>query len=164
MTRYVDSLESPLGLLRIEADETHVLAVLYDRAEGLAGQPNDVTHKCKSQLSEYFKGERTVFDVSFKLQGTAFQDSVWTALLEIPFGKTATYGEQAMRLQKPKAVRAVGAANGRNKINIIVPCHRVIGSSGSLIGYGGGLERKRWLLDHENSVAKASSDRHSNDA
>lgn len=104
----------------------------------------------KKELAEYFDGERTSFDVQLHTPGTEFQNLAWAGLLKIPFGETASYKEQAEKIGKPKAVRAVGTANGCNRISIIIPCHRVIGSDGTLTGYGGGLERKRWLLDHEN--------------
>ena len=101
------------------------------------------------QLREYFAGERTVFDLPLAPEGTAFQRLVWTALTKIPFGETRTYGQQASLIKRPSASRAVGAANGRNPIGIIVPCHRVIGTNGSLTGYAGGLAMKQWLLEHE---------------
>jgi methylated-DNA-[protein]-cysteine S-methyltransferase len=104
------------------------------------------------QLGEYFAGERREFDLELELGGTPFQQRVWNALREIPYGETRTYGEQAKRIGSPSAVRAVGLANGQNPIGIIVPCHRVIGADGSLIGYGGGLENKRRLLDLEAGV------------
>jgi methylated-DNA-[protein]-cysteine S-methyltransferase len=101
------------------------------------------------QLEEYFAGQRTAFDLPLKLIGTEFQRRVWTELTRIPYGETISYGELARRLGQPGAARAVGLANGRNPVGIIVPCHRVIGASGDLTGYGGGLHRKRQLLDHE---------------
>jgi methylated-DNA-[protein]-cysteine S-methyltransferase len=103
----------------------------------------------RTQLDEYFAGARLEFDLPLDAQGTPFQRRVWTALAEIPFGQTISYAELARRVGDVKAVRAVGAANGRNPIPIIVPCHRVIGANGSLVGFGGGLERKQWLLEHE---------------
>jgi len=103
----------------------------------------------KPQLAAYFRGETVVFAVDLDLEGTAFQKSVWRALLEIEYGETTSYAEIARRIGRPKAVRAVGLANGRNPVSIIVPCHRVIGSNGSLTGYGGGIERKQFLLDLE---------------
>jgi methylated-DNA-[protein]-cysteine S-methyltransferase len=106
------------------------------------------------QLDAYFAGELTDFDVSLRLKGTAFQRRVWSALTEIPYGETRSYGELAKRIGEPAAFRAVGLANGRNPVAIIVPCHRVIGSSGALVGYGGGLDRKRLLLDLERSHAE----------
>ena len=103
----------------------------------------------EDQLAAYFAGERTDFDVPLAMEGTDFQRRVWAALREIPYGETISYGELARRVGNPKASRAVGLANGRNPIGVIVPCHRVVGATGSLTGYGGGIERKRWLLDHE---------------
>lgn len=105
------------------------------------------------QLEEYFEGRLTAFDVELALAGTPFQLTVWKALCEIPYGQTISYGELARRLGNPAAVRAVGLANGRNPVSVIVPCHRVVGADGSLTGYGGGLENKRRLLDLESSVA-----------
>jgi AraC family transcriptional regulator, regulatory protein of adaptative response / methylated-DNA-[protein]-cysteine methyltransferase len=105
--------------------------------------------KLKKQLEEYFGGSRKAFDVPLAMPGTAFQQAVWQELLTIPFGKTRSYADQAIALQKPTAVRAVANANGMNRISILVPCHRIIGSDGSLTGYGGGLWRKQWLLDLE---------------
>lgn len=105
-----------------------------------------------AQLDQYFAGERTAFDLELAPEGTAFQRRVWQALREIPFGSTTSYGALARGLGRPDAARAVGAANGSNPIGIVIPCHRVIGSDGSLTGYGGGLERKRWLLDFEASM------------
>ena len=104
---------------------------------------------CMSELNEYFKGERTHFSVPLDTQGTEFQQSVWRALMGVEFGKTKSYLDIAQAINNPKAVRAVGAANGKNPISIIVPCHRVIGASGKLTGYAGGLDRKEWLLKHE---------------
>lgn len=107
----------------------------------------------RSQLDEYFAGTRTSFELPLRPAGTAFQLQVWNELLNIPCGETATYAGIAARLGKPTAIRAVGAANGRNPISIIVPCHRVVGADGSLTGYAGGLECKKWLLEHEAGVA-----------
>ncbi|MEO1023598.1 MAG: methylated-DNA--[protein]-cysteine S-methyltransferase [Bacteroidota bacterium] len=152
MNLFYDRLDSPIGALTIEADEDVVLKILFDWDE-VEIRPNAVTDQCKTQLEEYFNGVRTEFDVPLRFNGTAFQEQVWNALLPVPFGETATYGEQAKKINNPKAVRAVGAANGQNVLNIIVPCHRIIGSNGSLTGYGGGMERKRWLLVHEQRVA-----------
>jgi methylated-DNA-[protein]-cysteine S-methyltransferase len=106
----------------------------------------------RRQLGEYFAGERTRFDLPLRMNGTDFQREVWTALLDIGYGHTESYGELAQRIGKPDAVRAVGLANGRNPISVVVPCHRVIGASGSLTGYGGGLDRKRFLLELEAGV------------
>jgi len=105
----------------------------------------------RTQLEEYFAGERTSFDLRLDPHGTPFQKRVWKALLGVGFGRTASYGEIAREIGRPEASRAVGAANGKNPIAIIVPCHRIIGSSGALVGYAGGLPRKKWLLAHERS-------------
>ncbi|GIH15333.1 methylated-DNA--protein-cysteine methyltransferase [Rugosimonospora africana] len=109
------------------------------------------------QLTEYFDGGRTTFDVPLALGGTAFQRIVWAALRDIPYGETVSYGELAERIGRPTASRAVGLANGRNPVSIIVPCHRVVGSTGDLTGYGGGIERKRYLLDFERGQATGAS-------
>jgi methylated-DNA-[protein]-cysteine S-methyltransferase len=108
-----------------------------------------VLERTAEQLAEYFAGERREFDLPLAARGTGFQEIVWRALLAIPFGETCSYGEIAKAIGRPSASRAVGAANGRNPISIIIPCHRVIGSTGELTGYGGGMDNKRWLLDHE---------------
>lgn len=113
----------------------------------------------REQLDQYFAGQRTSFTLPLAAEGTAVQQSVWRQLIAIPFGETRTYGEIARIIGNPKASRAVGAANGRNPISIIVPCHRVIGSNGALTGFGGGIERKQWLLAHEAHVrAQAATD------
>lgn len=112
-----------------------------------------VLEECTRQLDEYFSGNRDHFTLPLKQPGTDFQQRVWAELLHIPFGRTLTYRELSKRLGDVKAIRAVGSANGKNQLAILVPCHRVIGSDGSLTGYAGGLARKKWLLDHENKVA-----------
>jgi methylated-DNA-[protein]-cysteine S-methyltransferase len=111
-----------------------------------------------AQLAEYFAGRRLAFDLPLAPVGTPFQLKVWSALREIPYGRTTTYGQIATGLGQPTASRAVGLANGRNPIAVIVPCHRVIGANGSLTGFGGGLPRKRWLLEHEQSVRAAAGE------
>lgn len=122
------------------------------QARIIAGE-NHYIKQAKNEISEYFNGERKIFDVKVHTPGTDFQNSVWNCLRKIPFGETATYKQQAKRIEKPKAIRAVTTANGFNRISIIVPCHRVIGTNGHLTGYGGGIERKRWLLNHESRKA-----------
>ena len=117
-------------------------------AQIIAGE-NHYIKQVKREIAEYFSGRRKIFEVKLHAPGTDFQNSVWEALMEIPFGKTSTYQRQAERINKPNAVRAVGTANGCNRISIVVPCHRVIGKNGDLTGYGGGIERKRWLIEHE---------------
>ena len=154
--KYFDRLESPIGTLSIEADESHLLSVLFalkhEENNARRSRPNSIVEECKTQLQGYFKRQRTEFDLPLRLVGTPFQKQVWNVLLEIPFGETTTYGAQAVRSGHPNAIRAVGTANGRNQIAIIVPCHRVVGANGKLTGYGGGIERKRWLLEHEQDL------------
>lgn len=127
--------------------ECEDIAVLFDTPAGYGR--NKHLRALRKQLKEYFKGKRKEFTVPLVIQGTEFQRAVWKELQKIPFGITRTYLEQAKSLNNPKSVRAVANAHGTNRIAIIIPCHRVIGSDGSLTGYGGGLERKRWLIDHE---------------
>jgi methylated-DNA-[protein]-cysteine S-methyltransferase len=149
-------IDSPVGLLTLVSigDE---LAGLYleqhrhrPELETFGTRDDSVLPAVTEQLHEYFEGGRTTFDIPLRTNGTPFQEKVWNALKDIPYGETTTYGELAARLgMPPGASRAVGLANGKNPISIIVPCHRVVGSTGSLTGYGGGLERKQQLLDHE---------------
>ncbi|HEY4188648.1 MAG TPA: methylated-DNA--[protein]-cysteine S-methyltransferase [Polyangia bacterium] len=153
-------IESPIGLLRIVEDEGALRSLdtvkhrTFDtRPCGEPGQ-SALLKRCARQLEEYFAGARATFDLPLRLEGTAFQQRVWQALLTIPFGETRSYAEQARAIGRPTATRAVGAANGRNPISIIVPCHRVIGSDGSLTGYAGGEPTKRWLLTHEGGTAR----------
>ena len=113
---------------------------------------NAHTEQAKQEVAGYFAGARKTFDLKLHTPGTDFQQQVWGALQKIPYGETASYAEQAERIGNPKAVRAVARANGMNRIAIVIPCHRVIGSDGSLTGYAGGLERKRWLLRHEGAI------------
>ncbi|MBU2760267.1 bifunctional transcriptional activator/DNA repair enzyme AdaA [Acidithiobacillus sulfurivorans] len=121
-------------------------------AKIIAGE-NQHMKKAKKEIAEYFNGQRKTFDVKLQMPGTDFQNLVWECLREIPYGKTSTYQQQAEKINKPKAVRSVASANGFNRISIIVPCHRVIGKNGKLTGYGGGIERKRWLIEHERQYA-----------
>jgi len=156
-----DVMPSPVGDLMLVATDARLTGVYFtphpdDRARSggwsraRGGTPADaILERTRTQLEKYFAGATTTFDVPLGPDGTPFQTRVWDALCMIPYGETISYGELARRLGEPKAMRAVGAANGRNPIPIIVPCHRVIGADGSLTGYGGGMERKRWLLAHE---------------
>jgi len=116
------------------------------------GTPGELLAQARAQLDQYFDRKRTGFDLPLDLAGTPFQIEVWQALRTIPYGSTISYGELARRVRSPNGSRAVGAANGRNPVAIIVPCHRVIGANGDLTGFGGGMERKRWLLEHESGV------------
>jgi methylated-DNA-[protein]-cysteine S-methyltransferase len=151
VTTFTTTIDSPVGPLVLTSDGTALTGVLFDPDV----DPTWSTGKCAvldrtaAQLGEYFAGERTEFDLPLRPTGAPFQLQVWEALLTIPYGETASYGEIAREIGHPTAFRAVGAANGQNPIAIIVPCHRVIGSNGSLTGYGGGLPTKRALLDLE---------------
>ncbi len=146
-------MESPIGPLTLSGSGD-VLSGLYMESHAPAAPPvpagavrdDTAFAAARAQLAEYFAGERTGFDLPLRLTGTPFQVDVWEALRAIPYGETVSYGELARRIGRPAAVRAVGLANGRNPVSIVVPCHRVIGANGSLTGYGGGLDRKRHLL------------------
>jgi methylated-DNA-[protein]-cysteine S-methyltransferase len=141
---HVAYYESPIGLLEVKGGERGVSAVAF------------VDTLCLTQLDEYFQGRRRTFSVKLDLGGTAFQNKVWRALRAIGFGKTASYKDIAVTVGNPAATRAVGGANHRNPVSIIVPCHRVVGSDGRLTGYGGGLWRKEWLLRHEGNERSSS--------
>lgn len=150
-------IKSPVGITLIEGDETGVCKILvYDKDIEPSKKIPPVLKAAVIQLNEYFEGKRTNFDFPINPQGTEFQKRVWDSLLEIPYGKTMTYMEQAVKLGDIKAIRAVASANGKNPLWIVVPCHRVIGTNGSLTGYAGGLWRKKWLLDFENPVKQQS--------
>lgn len=145
--------QSPIGALTLIANG-EALVGLYMEEHGSARpeaveRSTPLLERAGAQLDEYFAGARRDFDLPLAPRGTDFQRQVWSALRSIPFGATWSYAEVARRIGRPEAVRAVGAANGRNPIGIVIPCHRVVGSDGSLTGYGGGLPRKRWLLAHE---------------
>jgi methylated-DNA-[protein]-cysteine S-methyltransferase len=149
-------IDSPLGPLRLLADERGLRGLYMQRHQGeplASGSEDTPEHPILSsavqQLREYFAGNRRVFELPLAAEGTEFQQRVWQALMALEFGQTCSYGELARAIGQPSASRAVGAANGRNPLSIVVPCHRVIGSDGSLTGYGGGEANKRWLLEHE---------------
>ena len=151
-------VKSPIGRLRLAAEDGAIVG-LYTEAQpdpvalgATDGTPDPVLRMASEQLAAWFEGRLRTFDLPLRPKGTPFQQVVWRELQRIPFGETRTYGDIAARLGRPSASRAVGAANGRNPLSIIVPCHRVIGASGALTGYAGGLARKRWLLDHERAV------------
>lgn len=162
ITMYIDYLDTPLGLFEFMATDQGICQAIFcgdavSTNENVESKTNDITALCKQQLTEYFAGERKIFTVPLDPQGTEFQQSVWRCLNKIPFGELRSYGEIAKMLNKPKASQAVGGANGRNPITLIVPCHRVIGGNGSLTGYAGGIERKLWLLNHEGANIKNSN-------
>ncbi len=147
---------SPLGALEIKGDADAIHSVLFEKGE-VASAAKDlpsVLENCISQLDEFFAGRRKIFDLPLQPQGSEFQKSVWDELLKIPFGKTISYSEIALKMGDIKSVRAVGTANGKNPIAIIIPCHRVIGMNHQLVGYAGGLWRKQWLLEHEEKYAR----------
>ena len=150
MLTYQSFFQSPLGLIQLVGDDnfiTEIKFVMQTQEESVA-LPK-VLRECKTQLIEYFAGERKNFDIPLSQSGTDFQQRVWKELQTIPFGKTISYLQLAKKLGDAKVIRAAGTANGKNKIAIIVPCHRVIGTNGSLTGYAGGLDKKKWLLDWE---------------
>ena len=149
-------IKTPLGIAKIEGDENGVSSIsVLDEGTISIAIPSAFQEAVK-QLNEYFEGNRTDFDFKLNPKGTEFQQRVWRGLLQIPYGKTRTYLEQSKILGDVKAIRAVASANGKNPLWIVVPCHRVIGSDGSLTGYAGGLWRKKWLLEHENPTAQQS--------
>jgi len=154
---------SPLGVLEIRSTGAAISDILFvnswkgakiDETTLSFVKPRSVILKnCVKQLDEYFAGKRTEFSIHISQAGTEFQQTVWAELCRIPYGRTISYHELSKRIGNPKAIRAVGTANGNNSICIIVPCHRVIGSNGTLVGYGGDLWRKKWLLEHEGKTA-----------
>ncbi|MBO9662093.1 methylated-DNA--[protein]-cysteine S-methyltransferase [Dokdonella sp.] len=158
-----DYLETPIGRLLLVADEDGLRCVDFPnkdqdaRIEQGWQRSRRFLGRVIEQLDAYFAGDLHVFDVALAPRGTAFRKSVWDELLRIPYGETISYGELARRIRQPQASRAVGAANGANPLPIIVPCHRVIGSSGKLTGFGGGLPTKQWLLEHERRHAPRPS-------
>lgn len=157
MTLNYIKIDSPVGKLQLVANEQALIAVLWECEKANRVRLGDLVEntehpillETQKQLQEYFSGQRKEFQIPLSFQGTEFQKSVWQALLNIPFGKTRTYKEIALEIGNEKAVRAVGAANGRNPISIIAPCHRVIGANGKLVGFAGGLENKEILLKIE---------------
>ena len=149
-------IQTPLGAIAIHANDDAINAVLFVKKDEVADEKESkhlLIKKCISQLNEYFAGTRRVFDLPLQQDGSMFQQSVWQQLLKIDYGKTISYMQLSKRIGDVKAIRAVGTTNGKNKIAIIVPCHRVIGSDGSLTGYAGELWRKKWLLEHEGKFA-----------
>lgn len=142
---------SPIGTLRLSGNDSGIESILYVNEEAEETQVPHCLQACIQQLDEYFQGKRTGFDLRLTPKGTEFQLAIWKLLREIPYGETISYLELSKRWGDTKAIRAVGHANGQNKLNIVIPCHRVIGSNQKLIGYGGGLWRKEWLLKHEAS-------------
>lgn len=149
---YASVITSPVGTITIFADDDFVQVVTFAEKDITGLSENALTVKVANQLNDYFKGDLKDFDFPMKQKGTEFQQEVWQNLLTIPFGETTSYAK--FSAHNPLAIRAIAAANGKNNIAIVVPCHRVIGSNGKLVGYAGGLWRKQWLLQHEREVAQ----------
>ena len=157
--------DSPIGKIKITVSGGFVNEIIFLKTIEEAGVSSNtlsivdkkVLKECLKQLDEYFVGTRKIFKLPLKQHGTEFQQRVWNQLMQIPYGSTVSYMKLALDLGEVKAIRAAASANGKNNLSIIVPCHRVIGKDGSLTGYGGGLPRKRWLLEHENKYAHGVS-------
>ena len=157
MNRFTDTLTTPLGALTLTVDELARLHRLDWSPDPTEPSPRENPFGVTQRLTDYFDGDLHAIDaLQVELSGTVFQRQVWAALRGIACGQTISYGELARRIGNPKAVRAVGLANGSNPVSIVVPCHRVIGANGTLTGYGGGLGRKRWLLSHEHATVRLS--------
>ncbi|KOO48327.1 methylated-DNA--[protein]-cysteine S-methyltransferase [Viridibacillus arvi] len=150
--------ESPIGVLEIIGTDKAISSIMFSEQDRAVNNKQDKTpivlENCYDQLDEYFKGDRREFTFPIKYEGTNFQKNVWNALTSIPYGKTVSYTDIAVLIGNEKAIRAVGNANGKNKMSIVIPCHRIIGSNGKLTGYAGGLWRKEWLLQHEKTSSK----------
>ncbi|HVK96294.1 MAG TPA: methylated-DNA--[protein]-cysteine S-methyltransferase [Flavisolibacter sp.] len=150
MNLYTSYYKSPIGSVKLECDDVYLKSVVIEDDSFLQQEcEHPILMEAKNQLDEYFTGSRKTFDLPLDQAGTNFQKKVWDLLYQLPYGKTISYTDLTKRYGDGKAIRAVAAANGRNKIWIIIPCHRVIGSNRSLTGYAGGLWRKKWLLEHE---------------
>jgi methylated-DNA-[protein]-cysteine S-methyltransferase len=151
---FVTYLSTPLGSIKITGTQDYITSVNFVMDEGESSETiPEVLKTCRQELQEYFAGKRTSFDVKLHPDGSDFQKQVWQELEKIKFGETTSYNTIAKNLHNPGSVRAVGAANGKNPIAIILPCHRVIGTGGGLTGYAGGMWRKQWLLEHEGNVS-----------
>ena len=153
--------QAPFGVLTVVGSDLGIRYVMFnndahpkplERLHISDTEIHDSVNDAITQLQEYCDGSRRDFDLPLDLQGTEFQVAAWRALADIPYGRTASYGQQAASIGRPKAVRAIGGANGRNPVAIVLPCHRIVGADGSLTGFGGGIEVKKWLLDHEQSM------------
>ncbi|MBP9812088.1 methylated-DNA--[protein]-cysteine S-methyltransferase [Candidatus Gracilibacteria bacterium] len=152
MSHFSLIIDSPLGKLIAKATDTHLIELRFADIVDVSthiDQENSILSEVKKQLCEYFLGKRKGFTIPLAPEGTDFQKKAWKALEKIPYGETRSYKEEALLAGNPKAIRAIGGANNKNPIVIIIPCHRVIGADGKLVGYGGGIERKKWLLEHE---------------
>ena len=158
--------EAPFGVVTVIGSDLGIRFVMFsndahpkplDKLHISDIEIHDSVNDAITQLDEYFSGSRRDFELPLDLQGTEFQVAAWNALAGIPYGRTASYGQQAASIGRPKAVRAIGGANGRNPVAIVLPCHRIVGADGSLTGFGGGIEVKKWLLDHEQSTLRSAA-------
>ena len=158
--------EAPFGVLTVVVSDLGIRYVMFnndahpkplERLHISDTEIHDSVNDAITQLQEYCDGSRRDFDLPLDLQGTEFQVAAWRALADIPYGHTASYGQQAASIGRPKAVRAIGGANGRNPVAIVLPCHRIVGADGSLTGFGGGIAVKKWLLDHEQSMLHSTT-------
>ena len=152
MKLFTTYYSSPLGWVKTQCTEEHVVLIHFVEEAGLENDDTELLKQTVKQLDEYFQGKRKDFDLPIAQQGSPFQNNVWNHLIKIPFGKTMSYLQLSKWIGDVKAIRAIASANGKNNLAIVVPCHRVIGSNASLVGYTGGLWRKKWLLEHETKV------------
>lgn len=160
--------EAPFGVVTVVGSDLGIRFVMFEndshpkpleKLQISDSVIHDSVNAAITQLKEYFDGSRRDFELSLDLQGTEFQVAAWNALAEIPYGRTASYGQQAASIGRPKAVRAIGGANGRNPVAIVLPCHRIVGADGSLTGFGGGIAVKKWLLDHEHTMLHSATNK-----
>ena len=151
--RYVAYLDSPIGLLEIQSEQEKIVELNFRKEKRYKEQLDSTLIEAQKQLNDYFNGERKEFDLALKITGTEFQKDVWRELMKIPYGDTVSYKDIAIAIGNNNACRAVGNANNKNQLPIIIPCHRVVGSNG-LGGYGAGVSRKKWLLEHEKNNLK----------
>lgn len=151
---YCSILQSPIGIIYVFAEEDSVSKITFKESDTQGLSKNKVSKLAAAQLNDYFEGKLTVFSLPLKQPGTSFQQGVWTALQTIEYGNTCSYLEFSRQQNNVLAIRAIAAANGKNNLAIVIPCHRVIGSNGKLVGYAGELWRKKWLLDHERALSK----------
>lgn len=151
---YCKHLKCPIGIIEIKASNEGITSISINEEIENEEKSNEHTEKAYMQLKEYFEGNRKTFDLVYDIHGTEFREKVWKELINIPFGETISYKELAIRIGNNKAIRAVGGANNKNPLGIVIPCHRVIGADGSLVGYAGGVDKKKWLLDFEKSIKK----------
>lgn len=144
------SISSPVGIIKVTSTPKHIIEICFTKHQvAPVKNPPPCLKLAIQQLHDYFQGTRSSFDFPIELHGTDFQKKVWKALIKVPFGQTTSYGEIAKNIKQPQASRAVGMANNKNRLPIMIPCHRIIGKDGSLTGYAGGLKIKKWLLEHE---------------